>query len=515
MKWNRKYASVVAGVVIVAVAAGGIGYYAVSSKDESIEQTKEQTVTQGESLRSFTESGTTQIKTESQTPEFSVAAVSMTVDEVYVEAGTTVEEGTALFKLTDESMKKAKAYYEDAILDAQDALETAQLELVNGTLEAENQLQDATLAADTAQSSYDAAVAELTITMNEKKEAYDNAVAKINQYQNALNDGTYYNQVGATEKQAAVDAASASVTDAQAALAAAQSTYTEAQNTMTTDMASLKSQIAANASYESLQTLAEQVATDYANVQMATQELAQKQTAADTAQSALDVAKLNLENAGKEYNSLVEEANEKLTELYSQLETLKEAYNQAERDAVTAQATIQKEYEEAVLAGKYAGTEYEAALAELADAVETAEETYNELLAEQEALNALENGVVCADRAGILASVTYEAEDVLIDGVAFVSYYNTDTIYISVEVAQEQVALLSVGDEVDVSVSGSRGKMTGKISSIATEKTSGGSMSNVTYAVVVTVDNSEGRLSSGSSATVVFDYEKDKTEGVE
>ena len=49
----------------------------------------------------------------------------MTVEEVYVEAGSTVAEGDALFKIDDESMADAKAYYEDAISDAETALQSA------------------------------------------------------------------------------------------------------------------------------------------------------------------------------------------------------------------------------------------------------------------------------------------------------------------------------------------------------------------------------------------------------
>ena len=188
------------------------------------------------------------------------------------------------------------------------------------------------------------------------------------------------------------------------------------------------------------------------------------------------------------------------------MEDLQQDYEQAERDAVTALAEAQNIYDEAVLAGKYAQTEYESALAELESAVESAQNALDSLKEEQEALLALEDGVVCADRAGTLASISYEAEDVLQKGVAFASYYVTDTIYISVEVPQEDIAKLTVGDEVDVAISGNRGgAITGEISSIATSATTGGSISNVTYAVVISIDNTEGTLSSGSSATVTFD----------
>jgi hypothetical protein len=48
---------------------------------------------------------------------------------------------------------------------------------------------------------------------------------------------------------------------------------------------------------------------------------------------------------------------------------------------------------------------------------------------------------------------------------------------------------------------------------IASSATTGGSVSNVTYAVIISIDNSDGRLGSGSSATVTFQGEQEeKTE---
>ncbi len=504
---NRKKAGILSGILILAVIGCNVSYRAIEANAQVSETDESEPKLQTENKNRFSEEGTTQIKTQTQLPDFSVGAVTMTVEEVYVASGSAVEEGTALYKLTDESIADAIAYYEDAVNDAQNTLEAAQLNLANGVLDAENELQAAQLSADTAQSTYDAKLAELTLKVQEKKQEYDDAVEQITEYQNALNDGTYYNQVGATEKQAAVDTAASTLADAQTALSASQSDYDAAQAAMAADIDTLKSRIAENASYETLQTLTELLATDYADVQAATLDLSQKQINADTAQSTLEQANTALENAGKEYDMLVQNANNEIENLFLQLEDLQEAYEQAERDAVTAQADIQNDYEEAVLSGKYAGTEYETTLAELVAAVEIAQETLDDLMEEQESLLALEDGVICADREGIVAVVTYEKEDVLISKVALVTYYDTDTIYISVEVAQEQIAMLTVGDAVDVLITGSRGSVSGEIASIATEKTSGGSISNVTYTVVIAIDNADGSLKSGSSATVMFDYE--------
>ena len=137
---------------------------------------------------------------------------------------------------------------------------------------------------------------------------------------------------------------------------------------------------------------------------------------------------------------------------------------------------------------------------------ETPPTTLDELKEQQSALLAIEDGVVCADRDGTLASVTYEAGDTLIKNIAFASYYDLDTILISVEVSQNNIAKLAVGDTVQVQISGSRmGAIDGTVYSIASEKTSGGSMSNVTYAVIVAVDNTDGTLTTGVQATVKFE----------
>lgn len=81
---------------------------------------------------------------------------------------------------------------------------------------------------------------------------------------------------------------------------------------------------------------------------------------------------------------------------------------------MTSSAELLNTYEEAVLAGKYADTEYQSTLLTLQEAVDSAQEKLDTLKEEQEAVLAMQDGVVRADRDGVLAAVSYEAEDVLI-----------------------------------------------------------------------------------------------------
>lgn len=462
-KPGKRMASVIASIAAVCVMTGGIGYQAAVSgaqTDSTESSVKDQNTDQQESTDgSFSEEGTTQIGTVSQMPEFTVNAVTMTVEEVYASSGDTVSIGDALFKLTDESMEAAKSYYEDAISDAENTLKTAEANLASGKLSAESTKQDADLTAQTAADSYQAQVDALDAAVEEKKEAYDEAVEQISEYQMKIDNNDYYVECAIDEKKAAVDAATT-------ALAQAQDTLTQAQQS------------------------------------------------ADAAQSTLEQAQKEFDSAVETYNKNVEETNTKITELTDSLDDLKSDYEQAERDATTQKAELQNEYDTAVVEGKYAGSTYESTVSELESAVESAQDTLDTLKEEQTALLALENGVVTADEDGTIAAVPYEAEDTLQSGTAFALYCDTQTIMISVEVPQENIAQVGVGDEVSVMIAGNRdGAVTGTVSSIASSATTGGSVSNVTYAVIISIDNSDGRLGSGSSATVTFQGEQEeKTE---
>lgn len=456
-------ASVIASIVAVCVMTGGIGYQAAVSgaqTDSTESSVKDQNTDQQESTDgSFSEEGTTQIGTVSQMPEFTVNAVTMTVEEVYASSGDTVSKGDALFKLTDESMEAAKSDYEDAISDAENTLKTAEANLASGKLSAESTKQDADLTAQTAADSYQAQVDALDAAVEEKKEAYDEAVEQISEYQTKIDNNDYYVECAIDEKKDAVDAATT-------ALAQAQDTLTQAQQS------------------------------------------------ADAAQSTLEQAQKEFDSAVETYNKNEEETNTEITELTDSLDDLKSDYEQAERDATTQKAELQNEYDTAVVEGKYAGSTYESTVSELESAVESAQDTLDTLKEEQTALLALENSVVTADEDGTIAAVPYEAEDTLQSGTAFALYCDTQTIMISVEVPQENIAQVGVGDEVSVMIAGNRdGAVTGTVSSIASSATTGGSVSNVTYAVIISIDNSDGRLGSGSSATVTFQGEQEeKTE---
>lgn len=512
MKHSKKFWVAISGTMVVVIVGGTIGFTMIHAKGTEKESAYQETSLQyGDLDLAFEEDGTTAISTDSQLPEFSVTAVTMTVEEVYVESGDSVSEGDALYKLTDGSVEAAKEYYEEAVADAQDDLDTAEMNYETGVLEAQYTYQSTLTDAENADASYSASLSALDATVAEKKAEWENAQNDIATYTNNLANNTYYTEAGVEEKEAAVSSATDTATAAQTVYQEQKEAYETAKTTLTNDLAALQELITSadnlEISRDDITTLMEQVSQDYGAVEAADESMSQVKQNAEKAQSDLQSAQKETESAKQQAEQAAQQATQKKEELESKLSQLESDYQQALRDAVTKQVSIENEYDSTVLEAQYADSTYDATITTLQDAVDSAQSTLDDLEEEQNALLALEDGVVCASQDGTIASVTYDADDTLVEQQAFVTYYNTQTISISVEVSQEDISKIAVGDTVAVAISGARtGDVEGKVASIASSATTGGSVSNVTYAVEIQIDNSDGMLSSGSSATVTFSY---------
>ena len=512
MKHSKKFWVAISGTMVVVIVGGTIGFTMIHAKGTEKESAYQETSLQYGNLDlAFEEDGTTAISTDSQLPEFSVTAVTMTVEEVYVESGDSVSEGDALYKLTDGSVEAAKEYYEEAVADAQDDLDTAEMNYETGVLEAQYTYQSTLTDAENADASYSASLGALDATVAEKKAEWENAQNDIATYTNNLANNTYYTETGVEEKEAAVTSATDSATAAQTAYQEQKEAYETAKTTLTNDLAALQELITSadnlETSRDDITTLMEQVSQDYGAVEAADESMSQAKQNAEKAQSDLQSAQKEAESAKQQAEQAAQQATQKKEELESKLSQLESDYQQALRDAVTKQVSIENEYDSTVLEAQYADSTYDATITTLQAAVDSAQSTLDDLVEEQNALLSLEDGVVCASQDGTIASVTYDTDDTLVEQQAFVTYYNTQTISISVEVSQEDISKIAVGDTVAVAISGARtGDVEGKVASIASSATTGGSVSNVTYAVEIQIDNSDGMLSSGSSATVTFSY---------
>lgn len=203
-----------------------------------------------------------------------------------------------------------------------------------------------------------------------------------------------------------------------------------------------------------------------------------------------------------------ERAEELLEQILESQETVEEQYAELTRDKAITELGIQYTYDTAVIAGKLAEITYQQETQEWEATLTEAKDAKTELEEQKEFLSSMIDGILTADRSGTIASVSYEAEDVLSSTLAIVTYYDMDTVSIPLEVSQEDISKVNVGDTVEVSLASFR-NLEGTISEKSLEAASGTSRTTVNYEVIVSVENSDGRISSGVSATVTIPEESD------
>ena len=199
-----------------------------------------------------------------------------------------------------------------------------------------------------------------------------------------------------------------------------------------------------------------------------------------------------------------ENAENLLDQLEEAKATVSGQYEELIRNQKATELGIQYTYETSVLAEKLAEITYEQELEEWEESLAEAENTRAEMEEKKEALSQMTDGIITADTGGTVAAVNYEADDVLDSLAPVLSFYDTEKVFVTIAVPQENIAQMQVGDAVEVNVGG-RQELSGKITEKAMEEQEGNSRTTVNYEVTVTVDNENGRLSAGSSATVTAD----------
>ena len=136
------------------------------------------------------------------------------------------------------------------------------------------------------------------------------------------------------------------------------------------------------------------------------------------------------------------------------------------------------------------------------DTEETKEKREEQLQAFEDFVGS--DGILYATEDGVITEVSYEAGDRLTTTGALFSYATSDDMRISVDVTQEDIVDLQVGDAVDITFTAyPEDSYTGSILSINTTATSDYS-NTVSYTVEISVEGELEQLYGGMTADVIF-----------
>lgn len=363
------------------------------------------------------------------------------IEEIYVAAGTSVEAGQPLLKFSDASVEAVRKLLKNALVEAQAEYNEAETEYKLAVLEAESSYELQKIQGQYAETIY-----------NDSKKQVQNDITSMEMEIQTL--------TGKTESL-------------QQAVEEAQENYNEVK-----------------ASHD-------EIYNSYMNDFYMTDNI-----------PSFTIAQTNYRNA----KSSLERAESSLEQAKKNLESNAEQIEQLQKDIVLAKAKsvintleVEQSYSESKMNSDNAEYSLNATLESLNEDLAEAEEEQSileEKLAAFETLVGTE-GILYATEQGLITAVSYSAGDTLESVGNLFSYATEDGMRIAVDVTQEDIVTLAVGDEVHIQFSAYQDAYVGYISSINTTATSSES-ETISYQVVIEVIGSLKKLFGGMSANVSF-----------
>ena len=215
---------------------------------------------------------------------------------------------------------------------------------------------------------------------------------------------------------------------------------------------------------------------------------------------------LNLQTQYENAKSALSRAQQSLDDNAAEIESLKKELSALSAKKKISKLEAEATYQEDVINGENAQINYDAQMENLKETLKEAEEEKDKIQKQLEAFEAFvgEDGCLYADGSGIVTEVAYGAGDRLRSAGTMVSYAKPTDMTISVDVTQEDIVDLNVGDKVDITFTAyGDTSYEGSIKSINTTATSTGS-NTVSYTVVIAVEGDTTLLYGGMTADIIF-----------
>ena len=356
-------------------------------------------------------------------------------------AGPRVKEGEPVYRFTQDSIASVRKALTYENTEAQIALAKAQTAYELGVLEAELSRDETLLDTSLAQTSHDTAIARLSNDMAAKNLEIQQLLKEIYQLQCDLTEEEYLE-----EKSDILEA------------------------------------------YEKAVEVIEAASEDYVTNRV------------DAAQ-AFESAKASYEQFFSQFDESSKQIQEKFDEVYEIEAELIYQQQLLEKELLAAQQDLNT----SAVSGELADVKYQSSLTGYENALSKAQRELEEAAEKLEAFDKfVGDGTVFAEGSGIVTEIGYEEGDYLMNTGTLVAFAKADEMTVSVDVSQEDVVAMKVGDAVELNFSAYEGETYhGVIESVTTTATSRNS-ATISYPVVVSIQGDTSMLYSGMTAEVTF-----------
>lgn len=136
-------------------------------------------------------SGLTTVGMLDETWELDFLQTALYVEESYLSMGDEVKEGTAVFKISDETLEKARKELEDAVTEADLAYRQGVIDYEAGVIDARVTKENAAVNKKYGQAQYDNAAAAALKTVKELEEQVEEARELVDEYTKSVNEDYY------------------------------------------------------------------------------------------------------------------------------------------------------------------------------------------------------------------------------------------------------------------------------------------------------------------------------------
>ena len=203
--------------------------------------------------------------------------------------------------------------------------------------------------------------------------------------------------------------------------------------------------------------------------------------------------------------------DKQFSQLNTQLESLQSQLSSAEGSRAADELAAKQTYEETVMYYENAEDLYNVAVSGVGTASEEAQEAVDTAKADLEAFeDYIKDGSIVSEYSGTVTGVGYSAGDTLSADTAIASFADAESITVTVNVTEDDIAAVNIGDTADISFLAYPDQVfEGYVSEIGSSSSSSKS-STVSYPVTVVVTTVPEKMLSGMTANVTFISKKVK-----
>lgn len=198
---KKKTACTIGAAALAICAAGGYFFY---SREKGSETQNAPALPDGMELSedAVAATGLTSVGMLEEIYELGFLEDGLYVEETWLNMGDEVEAGTAVFKVSDESLQNARRELEKQVQETELNRRQGAITYESGMLDAQKEKELAAVEANYAQAIYDSEVADAQQEVDALQEKVDEAQEKVEEYTASIEEDYYYTYYEVAEKEA-------------------------------------------------------------------------------------------------------------------------------------------------------------------------------------------------------------------------------------------------------------------------------------------------------------------------